>query len=252
MVNRTFRWIICGELILLVMPIAVWFSDWSWTPDEDNFLLRPLFWATETASSPWGILTCIVLSLWFIRSVPLSLKRAIALMIVLAIAIIGGQIVKSAIKDAVEEPRPYVLWLEKAYKSNNEQAFYLQPRKARARIIDQYLHGQNLVPPWLVKHWKHETGYSFPSGHTLFTATWALLGMGILLPRRRYFSAAVLMFWAVTVAGSRLLLGMHWPEDLIVSILLSGIFASLACWAAERWVFPSKDENENHTGASFS
>ena len=63
-----------------------------------------------------------------------------------------------------------------------------------------------------------------------------MLGIELLWPRRRYVSATILMIWAVTVAGSRLLLGMHWSEDLMVSIILSGLFAFLACWFIDRKV----------------
>ncbi|AKJ42076.1 phosphatidylglycerophosphatase B [Pragia fontium] len=238
--NSFTKWIVYGALILLTMPLVVWFCDWLWTPNEDNPLLIVLFWATETASSPWGAITSAILALWFVWRMQLPVKRGIALIAILAVAIVGGQVVKSIVKETVEEPRPFVLWLEDEYQVD-DQFFYSLPRKERAKIVEQHLKGQKRVPAWLSKHWEQETGYSFPSGHTLFTATWALLGMGMLVPRRRYISAAVLMIWAVTVAGSRLLLGMHWPEDLIVSILLSVICAFWACWSAERWIFSSPE-----------
>lgn len=225
-----------GVLILLVMPVFVWFIDWTWTPNEDNPILKPLFWMTETASSPWGAITSVVLALWFVWRLRLTFKPGALLIAILAVTVVGGQGVKSAIKETMEEPRPFVLWMENEFQLD-DHAFYALPRKERARIVEQHLKGEERVPPWLSKHWERETGYSFPSGHTLFTATWALLGIGMLLPRRRYISAVVLMVWAITVAGSRLLLGMHWPEDLIVSVLLSGLFAFLASWAAEYWVF---------------
>lgn len=230
------KWIIGGVFVLLIMPLVVLLSDWTWTPDEDNPVLRPLFWATETASSPWGAITSVILALWFVWRLQLPLKKGIALIIILAIAIIGGQVVKSIVKETVEEPRPFVLWMEHEFHID-DRAFYSQPRKERARIVAHHLEGQDSVPPWLSKHWERETGYSFPSGHTLFTATWALLGIGMLVPHRRYISATVLMLWAITVAGSRLLLGMHWPEDLIVSILLSGVIAYFACYWAQRKIF---------------
>ncbi|WP_159564280.1 phosphatidylglycerophosphatase B [Budvicia diplopodorum] len=225
----------CGVFILLAMPLIVWISDWFWTPSENNPFLRPLFWITETSSSPWGALTSAVLALWFVWRLQLSMKKGIYLMVILAVTIVGGQAIKSAIKETVEEPRPFVLWMENEFHID-DTAFYSLSRKERAKVVEQRLKQEDRVPPWLSKHWERETGYSFPSGHTLFTATWALLGVGLLWPRRRYVSATVLMVWATAVAASRLLLGMHWPEDLIVSILLSGLFAFAACGVINRRV----------------
>lgn len=232
-----------GVLLLLILPLVVLCIGWRWHPGEANVFLLPLFWLTETASSPWGAITSIILTLWFIWRLSLPGRQAIALVALLAAAIVGGQVIKSAVKETVAEPRPYVLWMENEYHID-ARAFYEQGRKARAKMIAQSLDQETRVPSWLSGHWQRETGYSFPSGHTLFTATWALLGMGLLLPRRRYFSAGVLMAWAVSVAGSRLLLGMHWPIDLIVSTLLSGLLAFSACWIAERKIFTTARENE--------
>ena len=35
-----------------------------------------------------------------------------------------------------------------------------------------------ITPAWLVHHYENETGYSFPSGHTIFAATWLMLAVG--------------------------------------------------------------------------
>lgn len=67
-----------------------------------------------------------------------------------------------------------------------------------------------------------ETGFAFPSGHTMFAASWALLGVGLLWPRRRTLTIAILLVWATGVMGSRMLLGMHWPRDLVVATLIRG------------------------------
>jgi phosphatidylglycerophosphatase B len=77
----------------------------------------------------------------------------------------------------------------------------------------------------LRKHWQKETGFAFPSGHTMFAASWALL-LGCW-PRRRTVTIVILLVWATGVMGSRLLLGMHWPRDLVVATLISWL---LVCW----------------------
>ena len=80
------------------------------------------------------------------------------------------------------------------------------------------------IPQYLRSHWQKETGFAFPSGHTMFAASWALLAVGLLWPRRRTLTIAILLVWATGVMGSRLLLGMHWPRDLVVATLISWAF----------------------------
>ena len=48
------------------------------------------------------------------------------------------------------------------------------------------------IPQYLRSHWQKETGFAFPSGHTMFAASWALLAVGLLWPRRRTLTIAIL------------------------------------------------------------
>jgi phosphatidylglycerophosphatase B len=68
----------------------------------------------------------------------------------------------------------------------------------------------------------------------MFAASWALLGVGLLWPRRRTVTIAVLLVWATAVMGSRMLLGMHWPRDLVVATLISGLLVTFATLLAQR------------------
>ncbi len=68
----------------------------------------------------------------------------------------------------------------------------------------------------------------------MFAASWALLAVGLLWPRRRTFTIAFLLVWATGVMGSRLLLGMHWPRDLVVATLISRLLVTTATgWRSE-------------------
>ena len=129
-------------------------------------------------------------------------------------------------KDHVQEPRPFVVWLEKAHHVPVDE-FYNLKRKDRGALVKEQLAEQEDIPKFLRKHWQ-ETGFAFPSGHTMFAASWALLGVGLLWPRRRTMTIAILLVWATGVMGSRLLLGMHWPRDLVVATLISRMLVTLA------------------------
>lgn len=116
--------------------------------------------------------------------------------------------------------------------------FYNLKRKDRGALVKEQLSEQQDIPKFLRKHWQKETGFAFPSGHTMFAASWALLGVGLLWPRRRTITIVILLVWATGVMGSRLLLGMHWPRDLVVATLISWLLIVLATWLTERFCGP--------------
>ncbi|NXZ87532.1 phosphatidylglycerophosphatase B [Serratia fonticola] len=226
-----------GAIVLMLLPLAVWLFGWRWQPGGNDGLLKALFWVTETVTAPWGILTSLVLSAWFLWCLRFRLKAAVGLFILLSVAIGIGQAIKSSIKQQVQAPRPFVVWLESTHQID-EKYFYSLDRKQRSSLVKEQLLDQALVPEWLSKHWQFETGFSFPSGHTMFAAMWALLGVGLLWPRRHYKTVAVLMIWAFGVMASRLMLGMHWPRDLAMAIAISWLLVTLASWLTQRWFGP--------------
>jgi len=226
-----------GMLLLLVMPVLVVLSGWQWQPHEMGWGSIILFWFTETVTRPWGVLTSTILCVWFLWCLRFRLKPAIFLLAILVATVLAGQYTKSLIKNQVREPRPYVLWLEKSVGVSNEY-FYELKRKQRGLLVEESVASNEQLPDWLKRHWAFETGFSFPSGHTMFAATWALLGVGLLWPRRRYVTITLLLLWASLVMGSRLMLGMHWPQDLIVSTLISWLFITLATWFTQRFCGP--------------
>lgn len=90
-----------GAIVLLLMPLAVWLSGWQWHPGGDGRLLKGLYWLTETVTSPWGIITNIILCAWFLWCLRFRIKPAIGLLVLLSASILIGQGVKSFIKDRV-------------------------------------------------------------------------------------------------------------------------------------------------------
>ena len=82
------------------------------------------------------------------------------------------------------------------------------------------------------KLWETELywGSSFPSGHTLAVAAFATaitLVVNRIWPKAGKLALTFAIFWTAVVALSRLVLGVHWPTDVLVAACV-GAFLPLA------------------------
>lgn len=223
-------------IIFLLVPLVVLLLNWHWEPEFLSGFSECLFWITESAGAPWAIITSFILFLVFCYCIQVKTKSAvIKLLLILIAAVLCGQLVKSLVKNYAEEPRPFVLWIEEQYQIDDEY-FYSLPREERKNLIIQQLNWSTEIPSWLNTHWQAETGYSFPSGHTLFAVTWAFLAMVLFgLRRRHVILSSMIIGWAILIQISRLALGMHHPIDLILGTILAWLI-SLACYfCAKKW-----------------
>ncbi len=73
-------------------------------------------------------------------------------------------------------------------------------------------------------------GSSFPSGHTLSTAAFATaltICTAQIWPKSRYLALPLAVAWVALMGLSRLVLGVHWPTDVLAAICV-GVFIPLA------------------------
>lgn len=100
----------------------------------------------------------------------------------------------------------------------------LKNHMVRERPFISFSHIQALVAP--LDH------YSFPSGHTMNAMNFAVL-FSVLYPP---------LFWlvvpfAILVGLSRVILGMHYPTDVIVGAVLGSSLASISFWVWPHGIF---------------
>ena len=98
----------------------------------------------------------------------------------------------------------------------------------------KFLYGR--VRPEIVPHLMQEASASFPSGHSALSAVvYLTLGSILATPQRRpavrvfIFSAALLV--SLAVGATRVLLGVHYPSDVLAGWCVGIAWAAL-CWAA--------------------
>ncbi|VFP87079.1 Phosphatidylglycerophosphatase B [Candidatus Erwinia haradaeae] len=229
---KTLKYITITTLMLLLVPIAVVLSGWRWQPINMGSNIKLVFWITESATYPWIILTNIFLCSYFSFCLRFRLKSMLLLSVFLTSVLCFGQSVKSLLKNQVQSLRPYDVWISDNYSMQIRPYRDPQYSECQEELLQEKLYkglSNNInIPPCLIHHWVSASKFSFPSGHTLFVTTWALLGAGLLWSRHCYCSVFILISWAVAVMASRLLLGMHWPRDLLAAIILSWLIATLA------------------------
>ncbi|OCG28622.1 hypothetical protein A9G11_10375 [Gilliamella sp. wkB108] len=223
-------------VIFLVVPLAIIAMDWAWHPGSLNSTSKYFYWITETASYPWAIISSILFFMLFCILMPVKTKKKMFfLWIILVSAILAGQVIKSIIKYKFAEPRPYVVWLANEYKINDKQ-FYSLPKSERKQVIHElFTNNSTTIPNWLYSHWEEETGYSFPSGHTLFVTTWAFLAIAIFGFKRHYLVVSAIILWALLIEISRLTLGMHRPSDLVLGTCIAWCITLICYFYAKKW-----------------
>jgi undecaprenyl-diphosphatase len=116
------------------------------------------------------------------------------------------------------------------------------------RIAALHMASTGLVAAWLyrtLKHWTQRPRpyrahseiiahiapldeFSFPSGHTLHAVSFTIIALA-------YFPllAPLIVPFAIAVAASRVLLGLHYPSDVLAAAVIGSGLAALSLWLAQ-------------------
>lgn len=225
--------ILFGSILLLSIPSVVLMLGWQWQPTDHPLGGMSTLWIADSAAKPWGAISVIVFLALLFMVLKLKRNNFIQLAVIIVATLAVGQLIKVAVKNTVKEPRPYVIWVSGNLHITSEE-FYQVSRSDREQLLQNGLANSSAIPGWQLKHWKAETGYAFPSGHSLFAATLALFVFVLFMLCRHYFLATLGLLWGIDVTVGRIVLGMHWASDVIVGILISTVLVWCAFKVIER------------------
>ncbi|QIW16237.1 hypothetical protein A4G20_07775 [Pasteurellaceae bacterium RH1A] len=216
---------------MLLVPLTAWALDYQWQMShmigQLGLTFLVLTW-TDTGSVPFAFMTCVLLAYWLLHFT----KGRYNWRLVLAVCFfsqLGTQAIKEGMKQIFQEPRPFVVQLEQTSGLKTTDFYKLtEDQQAEVTLNSAKIEDEH----WVAQHQAGELGYSFPSGHTIFAASWLMIFAGFLHGLNELGVRLTLGFmtlWAAGILASRVYLGMHYPIDLFVS--------SLIAWALHLFIF---------------
>ncbi len=213
--NRLAGVLLLGALLAVIAPMSLLVSHIDLLGEVTPFVGLFFSLLTDSAGSRGFIVTLSVLLVWSALLVKSPTER-LNLLMQLGVILVVGFAAKTGLKVMTESPRPYTELLSHQLLIPNPAHFYQLNDLQQAEVISNV---SERVSPWRSQHWLGEKDYSFPSGHTIFTAICVAFFGQFFIRRKCYFAAGILMIWGIGVAYSRLWLGMHRPIDLVGSVM---------------------------------
>ena len=162
------------------------------------------------------------------------------------------------LKPVLGVARPNAVALEESgtLGTSIESYYSMSSKSERSTYLKEILENPEFtgekMAPVVRDHWIAESGYSLPSGHTLsaFTLlTFALLATKETAGNVHYAVACLLVPWALAVSYSRVLLRVHWPNDVIVSGM-AGILLGIGLFTLSRRLLWAERPNSVDSSAN--
>lgn len=211
-----------GFLILtaIVFLFPVGFSEYR---NTDTF--APIWYLITVSGGVYGsavIITSLAVYLLYIFKKNADKKRSVLLFTgtVLLVQILISGSTLFYFKDVFRNPRPSQLYISgkgSSDKGTNEFLTVMPEEKSkylRKKIEENKSDFEDVYPP-ILNSWSEESGFSFPSGHSetsFFLGT--ILAFVIFKTGSKKYYMILPVMWAVLVALSRVVIGVHYPVDV--------------------------------------
>ena len=203
---------------------------------------------TDTTAPVWYVITStgavygsivIILSLFIYLLIHFKKKFKKRKNIFLFIGfVLGTQLLITGIslyyfKTVFQNPRPSQLFLiEKGFIDKSGKEYFAMPldekrKYLKEKIDDNKKSFEDVYPP-ILDSWVEDSGYSFPSGHaqtSFFLGT--ILAFVIYRTSTKKYYIFFPLAWAILVALSRVVIGVHYPFDVTMGALI-GLIAALS------------------------
>lgn len=185
-----------------------------------------MYWITESAGRLGSFIIIVVASVAFgltansVAAKFLTGFKSLSVLVVMLTAFAYAN--ENLIKDQLRIARPshtYIITQSKSSTSiDSVYSLVIGGRRSLLKnLIDHdTIHFKN-IDPRILNHWIEEAGYSFPSGHSFNAFLLAsILSFAIYQYQGRRITAwsCIPMFWAATVAFSRVAVGAHTALDV--------------------------------------
>lgn len=146
------------------------------------------------------------------------------MIIVFLTQVFGSGFSNYYVKDFFHTPRPSQLYfIEKGFIENEGKDFFNMSRTDRKIHMEEMISSDTgklseIYPP-ILRSWVYESGFAFPSGHSqtsFFLGTILAFVIYKTVSKRKKYYCVVPLIWAILVSMSRVVIGVHYPVDVVV------------------------------------
>lgn len=222
------------------------------------------YWISESGGTIGTPILCLCLALLIVGRDGLTWTQRggeLSVIILAPAVLFGGAayLNEYVVKPSFAVPRPNIVGLAKTSALGiSVDAFYAIPTKQRRSEYLTTVLTPNVDPPMaelIRSHWIHETGYSFPSGHSFSAMLVATVFLGLGLTQfsgKRVWVFYGLVSWAIAVCLSRPILRVHSATDIFVSglegIILGVVAFTLVYSILEKFAYGAEQLNDGTSG----
>ncbi len=211
-------------------------------------MLNNTAWLVSLSASVYGIPVMLVLMALLVSNLPRRTSRQRSSEFVLMLGVLSIVLVLvSLLNENFVKPdfhifRPNIQQLAEypvghpALKMSAADFYAMPDKHTRSEYLSTILNGMDytgpVLQPLVKRHWINETGFSFPSGHTTAATALASFFLALALGRfsgRRLIPYLMLPLWALLVAGSRIVLQVHSPIDVLAGGV-QGFVVGMLAW----------------------